>query len=134
MSMKNNIKLLDIGTRLVASGIFGYSAFMKFSSAPTAVYIFQRIGMESAGRYGVAVLECITILLLLVPKMAWRGALLGMVLMLGAIVVHIITNEFDVSRTRTAGQFVAVVFSDHRGVGYRRFAPGKAYKCGWYGA
>ncbi|MBK9792052.1 MAG: DoxX family protein [Sphingobacteriales bacterium] len=96
MSMKNNIKLLDIGTRLVASGIFGYSAFMKFSSAPTAVYIFQRIGMESAGRYGVAVLECITILLLLVPKMAWRGAILGSLMMFGAICMHLTLSEINI--------------------------------------
>ena len=96
MSMKNNIKLLDIGTRLVASGIFGYSAFMKFSSAPTAVYIFQRIGMESAGRYGVAVLECITIVLLLVPKMAWRGAILGSLMMFGAICMHLTLSEINI--------------------------------------
>ena len=96
MSMKNNIKLLDIGTRLVASGIFGYSAFMKFSSAPAAVYIFQRIGMESAGRYGVAVLECITILLLLVPKMAWRGAILGSLMMFGAICMHLTLSEINI--------------------------------------
>jgi len=94
--MKNNIKLLDIGTRLVASGIFGYSAFMKFSSAPAAVYIFQRIGMESAGRYGVAVLECITILLLLVPKMAWRGAILGSLMMFGAICMHLTLSEINI--------------------------------------
>ncbi|MCC6584375.1 MAG: DoxX family protein [Chitinophagales bacterium] len=94
--MKNNIKLLDIGTRLVASGIFGYSAFMKFSAAPTAVYIFQRIGMESAGRYGVAVLECITILLLLVPKMAWRGAILGSLMMFGAICMHLTLSEINI--------------------------------------
>lgn len=96
MSMKNNIKLLDIGTRLVASGIFGYSAFMKFSAAPTAVYIFQRIGMESAGRYGVSVLECITILLLLVPKMAWRGAILGSLMMFGAICMHLTLSEINI--------------------------------------
>lgn len=96
MSMKNNIKLLDIGTRLVASGIFGYSAFMKFTSAPAAVYIFQRIGMESAGRYGVAVLECITILLLLVPKLAWRGAILGSLMMFGAICMHLTLSEINI--------------------------------------
>jgi uncharacterized membrane protein YphA (DoxX/SURF4 family) len=94
--MKNNIKLLDIGTRLVASGIFGYSAFLKLTSAPAAVYIFQRIGMESAGRYGVAVLECITIVLLLIPKMAWRGAILGSLMMFGAICMHLTLSEVNI--------------------------------------
>ena len=37
MSMKNNVKLLDIGTRLVAAGIFGYTAFLKFTSAESAI-------------------------------------------------------------------------------------------------
>lgn len=94
--MKNGTKLIDIGTRIIAAGIFSYSAFMKLTAAPAAVHIFHRINMEPAGRFSVAGLEILAIILLLIPKMAWRGALLGMVLMLGAIVVHIITNEFDV--------------------------------------
>lgn len=94
--MEIGTKIIDIGTRLIASGIFGYSAFLKLSSAPQAVHIFQRIGMEPAGRYCIAALEIIVIVLLLIPKTAWRGATLGLVLMLGAITIHIITNEFDV--------------------------------------
>lgn len=94
--MKNNTNLVDIGTRLVASGIFGYSAFLKLSSAPAAVHIFHIIGMEPTGRYAVAALEILAIILLLVPKTVWRGAILGIVIMLGAIVIHILTNEFDV--------------------------------------
>ena len=34
--------------------------------------------------------------MLLINKTVWRGATLGLVIMLGAIVVHIFTNEFDV--------------------------------------
>lgn len=94
--MKSGTKIIDIGTRLVTSGIFGYSAFLKFTAAPPAVHIFQRIGMEPGGRYSIAALEIIAIVLLLIPKTAWRGAILGMVIMLCAIGVHIITNEFDV--------------------------------------
>jgi hypothetical protein len=52
--------------------------------------------MESAGRYGVAVLECITILLLLVPKMAWRGAILGSLMMFGAICMHLTLSEINI--------------------------------------
>lgn len=94
--MEKGTKIIDIGTRLIASGIFGYSAFLKLTSAPAVIHIFQRINMEPSGRYGVAFLEILAIILLIIPKTAWRGALLGMVLMLCAIVVHIITNEFDV--------------------------------------
>ena len=94
--MKNGIKLIDIGTRLIAVGIFGYSAFMKFTADPAAVYIFQRIGMESAGRYCVAILECIAIVLLLIPKMAWRGAILGGLMMFGAICMHLTMGELNI--------------------------------------
>ena len=52
--------------------------------------------MESAGRYGVAVLECITILLLLIPKMAWRGAILGCLMMFGAICMHLTMSEINI--------------------------------------
>lgn len=96
MSMKNNARILDIGTRLIAVGIFGYSAFMKLTAAPAAVYIFQRIGMESAGRYAVALLECIAIVLLLIPKMAWRGAILGALMMFGAICMHLTMGELNI--------------------------------------
>lgn len=91
--MKNGIKSLDIGTRLLASGIFGFSAFMKITAAPAAVYIFQRIGMEPYGRYGVAIMEIITIVLLLTPRLAWRGAILGALITFGAICMHLTISE-----------------------------------------
>lgn len=94
--MKNNIRLIDIGTRLLASGILGYSAIMKLIAAPETVYIFQRIGMEPLGRYGVAVLEIIAVILLLVPKTAWRGAILGCLMMFGAICMHVTMLEVSI--------------------------------------
>ncbi|MDB5226873.1 MAG: DoxX family protein [Bacteroidota bacterium] len=94
--MKSGLRLIDMITRLVASGIFAYSAFMKFTAAPTAVYIFRRIGMDPAGRYGVALLECITIILLLIPKTAWRGAILGGLMMFGAICMHLTIGEVNI--------------------------------------
>ncbi len=97
--MKNNTKFLDLGTRLIAVGIFGYSAFMKFTGAPAAVYVFHRLGMESSGpygRYGVAILECVTMVLLLIPRMAWRGAILGTLMMFGAICMHLTMSEVNI--------------------------------------
>ncbi|MEN9447119.1 MAG: hypothetical protein RJA25_409 [Bacteroidota bacterium] len=94
--MKNKINIIDLGSRLVVIGILAYSAFLKLSSNPSAVHIFERINMEPIGRYAVAVLEVIAVILLAFHKTAWRGATLALVLMLGAIGMHIITNEFDV--------------------------------------
>ncbi len=94
--MKNNIKILDIGTRLIVAAIFGFTAYTKFAGTPEAVYIFQRIGMESAGRYGVAILESVAIILLLVPRTAWRGAILGALMMFGAICMHLTMGEINI--------------------------------------
>jgi len=94
--MKNGTRIVDMGTRLIAAGILGYSAFMKLTAAPVAVYIFQRLGMEPHGRYGVAALEILAIVLLLVPKMAWRGAILGCLMMFGAICMHLTMAEVNV--------------------------------------
>ncbi len=95
--MKNGIRLLDMATRVVASAIFAYTAYMKFTAAPAAVYIFQRIGMEPAGRYAVGALEVITIVLMLIPKSAWRGAILGALMMFGAICMHLTIGEFNIN-------------------------------------
>lgn len=94
--MRTETKFLDLFARIIAAIIFGYSAFMKITAAPESVYLFQRISMEPLGRYGVAVLECIVIVLLLVPKTAWRGAILGALMMFGAIGMHIMLNEIVV--------------------------------------
>ncbi|MBK9328943.1 MAG: DoxX family protein [Sphingobacteriales bacterium] len=94
--MKNNIKILDIGTRLIVAAIFGFTAYTKFAGTPEVVYIFQRIGMESAGRYVVAILEVVAIVLLLVPRTAWRGAILGALMMFGAICMHLTMGEINI--------------------------------------
>lgn len=87
--MKNGIQIIDIGTRLIASGILGFSAFLKLTAAPATVFIFQKLGMEPSGRFGVAVLEIIALVLILIPKTAWRGAILGCMMMFGAICMHL---------------------------------------------
>lgn len=91
--MKDLNKSLDIGTRLIAAGILGYSVFINFTSHPIAVYIFQRIGMEPYGRYAVGALELLAIVLLMLPKQSWRGATLGALLMFGAIFMHLVTGN-----------------------------------------
>ena len=60
------------------------------------VYIFQRLGMESAGRYGFAVMETITLVLLLIPRTAWRGAMLGGLMTFGAICMHLTIVEINI--------------------------------------
>jgi hypothetical protein len=94
--MNNTTKLVDIGTRFIAIGILSYSAIMKLTASSASVYIFQEIGLGSTGRYIVAALEILTILLLLIPKMAWRGGILGALMMFGAICMHLTISEVNI--------------------------------------
>ena len=94
--MKNGTRLIDMGTRLIAATVLGYSVFIKLTAAPAALYIFNRLGMEPYGRYGIAVLEIVAIVLLLIPRTAWRGAILGCMMMFGAICMHLTMAEVNI--------------------------------------
>jgi uncharacterized membrane protein YphA (DoxX/SURF4 family) len=75
--------------RLLAAVILLQTLFFKFSGAEESVYIFSRLGMEPWGRIGTGVFEAIASLLLLIPRTTSIGALLGLVLMGGAIFFHL---------------------------------------------
>jgi len=95
-SMKNGLKIAEMIMRALAIGIFAYSAYMKITGAPAAVYIFQRIGLEPVGRYLVSVIEIIAIILLILPKTVWKGAIMGMFMMFGAICMHLTMAEINI--------------------------------------
>lgn len=75
--------------RFLAAIIMLQTLYFKFSGSPESVYIFNMVGMEPAGRWGVGVLELIASILLVIPKSAWMGAMLGIGLMIGAIGMHL---------------------------------------------
>jgi putative oxidoreductase len=75
--------------QLVAAAILGMAGLSKLSSAPDSVALFTRLGVEPWGRYLLGAVELLTALLLLWPKSAVVGGVLGMVLMLGAIATHL---------------------------------------------
>lgn len=65
------------------------AVYAKLSAQPDSVAAFSQLDMEPGGRYLIAILEAITILLLLIPgSVAW-GAILGWGVMTGAIIAHI---------------------------------------------
>lgn len=94
--MEKGTKLLDWAARIIAIVILVYSAYMKLSNDAVAISVFQRVGMEPFGRYGTAILECIAIVLLAIPKHVWRGAILGCFMMFGAISFHLTLAQIDV--------------------------------------
>ncbi|HNQ13477.1 MAG TPA: DoxX family protein [Bacteroidia bacterium] len=83
------MKILKWLARIIAALIMLQTLFFKFSSAEESVYIFTKIGMEPWGRYGSGIAELIASILLLIPKYTLRGALIGAMVMIGAIASHL---------------------------------------------
>ncbi len=81
--------ILSWVAQLVAAAILFQTLFFKFSAAPESVYIFTTLGIEPWGRLGSAVAELIAVILLLWPRFAALGALLGLGVMSGAILSHL---------------------------------------------
>jgi uncharacterized membrane protein YphA (DoxX/SURF4 family) len=75
--------------QVIAVVILVQTLYFKFTAAPESVYIFSTLGIEPAGRIGSGIAELIASILLLVPRVAWAGALLGMGVMAGAIFSHL---------------------------------------------
>lgn len=75
--------------QIVAALIMGQTLFFKFSGAPEPIALFTQLGAEPWGRIGTGVLELIAVILLLTPRSAALGGLLGMGLMVGAVGAHL---------------------------------------------
>jgi putative oxidoreductase len=74
--------------RIIAAAILAQTLFFKFSGAEESRYIFQTVGMEPWGRYASGVAELAAVVLLLLPRTAWLGALLGLAVISGALFFH----------------------------------------------
>jgi hypothetical protein len=62
----------------------------KFTAHPVSVWIFSSLGMEPWGRIGAGIAELIAGICLLIPKLSVYGALLGIGIMIGAVISHIL--------------------------------------------
>lgn len=82
--------------RLIAAAILLQTLYFKFTGAPESIYIFERVGMEPYGRYGSGVAELIAAILLLIPKTAWLGAVMGIGVISGAILFHLTSLGIEV--------------------------------------
>jgi putative oxidoreductase len=63
--------------------------YFKFTAQPESVELFTKLGVEPWGRIGTGIIELIASILLLLPSTIFIGALLGIGLMSGAILSHI---------------------------------------------
>jgi uncharacterized membrane protein YphA (DoxX/SURF4 family) len=75
--------------RLIPAIILIQTLYFKFTAQPESVQLFTRIGMEPYGRIGTGVLELIAAILILIPRYTGYGAILGLVMMTGALYFHL---------------------------------------------
>ena len=75
--------------QIIAALIMLQTLFFKFSGAEESVYIFSTVHMEPWGRYMTGTAELLASILLLIPTLAWAGAILGIGIMTGAIICHL---------------------------------------------
>jgi hypothetical protein len=90
------VRIADWILRLVAAVILLQTLYFKFLGAEESVWIFSQLGVEPWGRYASGVVELIAALLLLVPATAGIGAALGVGLMGGAILSHLLVLGIEV--------------------------------------
>ena len=81
--------IVSIVLRLAVAGIFLMMAFTKLTGQPDARWIFEQVGLGDAGMYATGAAELVAAVLLLVPKTTVYGALLAMLVVLGAIGSHL---------------------------------------------
>ncbi len=75
--------------QFLAAAILGQTLFFKFTGAEESRFIFTTLGVEPWGRWLTGVLELIAVILLLTPRLAVFGGLLGTGLMGGAVMGHL---------------------------------------------
>ena len=101
--------LVSWAMRIIAAGILLQTLYFKFTGAPESVYIFETVGMEPYGRIGSGIMELIAAILLLVPRTAWLGAVLGIGVISGAIFFHLTKLGIEVQGDGGLLFYLAVV-------------------------
>lgn len=86
--------------RTVVVVILLETVYFKFTGAKESIYIFKTLGIEPYGRIGSGILELIASILILIPRTTLLGALLGFVVMVGAIVSHLFVLGIEVLNDR----------------------------------
>ncbi len=83
-------KYIERVTSFIAAVILLQTLYYKFTAAPESVHIFSQLGLEPYGRVGLGVLELLTAVLLLFRRTSFVGAVLGLGIITGAILSHLL--------------------------------------------
>lgn len=87
--MTSQANKISWATQIIAAIILGQTLFFKFSGAPESIALFTKLGVEPFGRYAAGITELSIVLLLLIPRTAWIGAVMGIGVMISAIGLHL---------------------------------------------
>ena len=90
--------------RLVPAVILLQTLYFKFTANPQSVKLFTMIGMEPYGRIGTGVIELIAAILILIPRFTGYGAIIGLIMMTGALYFHL--TKIGVYFDGDAGLFI----------------------------
>ena len=85
--------------RIAVAVILFQTLFFKFTGAEESKYIFSTVlspELEAYGRIGSGIVELIAVVLLLVPRTAWLGALISLGTISGAIFSHLTVLGIEV--------------------------------------
>ena len=107
--MKNSAYYIERSTAIVAAIILLQTLFYKFSAHPDSVYIFTTLGIEPFGRIGSGILELITGALLLSRRTSLYGAILGLGIISGAILSHLLVLGINVQHDGGKLFFLAIL-------------------------
>lgn len=86
------MKIISWALRLIVAAILFQTLFFKFTGADESKYIFSTVlspELEAYGRIGSGFVELIAVVLLLLPRTVWLGAILSLGTISGAIMSHL---------------------------------------------
>lgn len=86
----NKDSFLLWGAQIVSAVILLQTLAYKFTAHPDSVALFSTLGAEPYGRIILGVVELLVGIMLFIPSVAVFAALLGIGIMAGAIVAHIV--------------------------------------------
>ncbi len=90
--MSSTTNIIGWICRVAVAVILFQTLFFKFTGAEESKYIFSTLmgpELEAYGRIGSGIVELFAVILLLVPRTAWLGAVLALGTISGAIMSHL---------------------------------------------
>ncbi len=105
--MKKTSNKISWVFQIIVAAVLGVTLLPKLTGAAIPVALFTELGMEPHGRYLIASLELLAVLLILIPSSVIYGAFLAAGLMMGAIIGHITKIGFEGDLGRIG--FMAIV-------------------------